>query len=254
MAELLKGLYVEVTDREFTVADKRNTDSRVSLLTGIHRKDVKRLRAEPSTSGHTPRAVSLGLRLVNAWLTPPFADLDGKAKPLPRLASKGGEISFNGLVASVSKDIRARAVLDEWERLGTVTVDDTDRVVLTDDAFVPRQGFDELAYFYGLNLHDHAAAAASNLMGNRAPFLERSIHYQRISPALLAELRHDAEGGGMQLLKTMNRKVQDVPAPATGEEARRFTFGIYFYSEATPEPGTPTDSTDSTDDKDNARP
>ena len=45
VTELLRGLYVEVAVKEFPVEGKRQTDSRVNLLTGVHRKDVKRLRA-----------------------------------------------------------------------------------------------------------------------------------------------------------------------------------------------------------------
>ena len=43
-AEMLKSLYVEIADREFALDTKRQTDSRVSLISGVHRKDVKRLR------------------------------------------------------------------------------------------------------------------------------------------------------------------------------------------------------------------
>ena len=43
LADLLKSVYVEVADREFPVEGKKQTDSRVSLLTGVHRKDVKGL-------------------------------------------------------------------------------------------------------------------------------------------------------------------------------------------------------------------
>ena len=36
-AALLKEVYVELADAEFRLSGKRQTDSRVSLLTGIHR-------------------------------------------------------------------------------------------------------------------------------------------------------------------------------------------------------------------------
>ena len=44
LAEVLKGVYVDVALRDFPLEGKGPTDSRVTLLTGVHRKDVKRLR------------------------------------------------------------------------------------------------------------------------------------------------------------------------------------------------------------------
>lgn len=242
LIDLLKGLYVDLAVRDFPVAGKEQTDSRVSLLTGIHRKDVKRLRGLPADEERVPETVSLGMRLINAWQLPPFADPDGTPKRLSRLARQGGELSFETLVSSVSKDIRSRSVLDEWTRLGIARIDDEDGVRLMTDAFVPHQGFAEKAFYFGHNLHDHAAAAASNLLGEHAPFLERSVHYTRLPAAMVATLAEDAESSGMRLLKSINRKAQAAASPADEDRtAQRFTFGIYFYSE--PAPLTPPEDT-----------
>ena len=232
LAELMKELYVDVAARDFPVPGKAQTDSRLSLLTGIHRKDIKRLRNLPADEERLPESVGLGMRLVNAWNNAPFADDEGQPKPLPRLASRGGDLSFEALVASVSKDIRARAVLDEWIRLGVVTVDADQNVILASDAFVPHQGFAEKAFYFGHNLHDHTAAAASNLIGEGAPFLERSVHYSKVPAEVAAAIAKDAESGGMRLLKSLNRKVQQSDSGATDAPRKRFTFGIYYYSEA----------------------
>ena len=51
VSEVLKELFVEVADRDFRIAGKAQTDSRVSLLSGVHRKDVKRLRENPPATG-----------------------------------------------------------------------------------------------------------------------------------------------------------------------------------------------------------
>lgn len=238
LAELLRELYVDVAARDFPVPGKAQTDSRLSLLTGIHRKDIKRLRALPVDEERLPEAVGLGMRLVNAWHGAPFADADGQPLPLPRLASRGGELSFDALVGSVSKDIRARAVLDEWLRLGVVAIDDAQRVRLASDAFVPHQGFAEKAFYFGHNLHDHAAAAASNLIGDAPPWLERSVHYAAVPAGLVEVLRKDAEAGGMRLLKALNRKVLQ-PGATDSAAPQRFTCGVYFYAEPAADPEAP---------------
>jgi hypothetical protein len=233
-SELMKALYVDVAAREFALEGRPQTDSRISLLTGIHRKDIRRLRALSMSDLKMPDSVSLGLRVVSAWSEDPFIDADGNPLPLPRLARSGSGVSFDALVGSVSRDIRARALLDEWLNLGVVTLTDTEQVVLNTAAFIPSQGFDEKAFYLGHNLGDHGAAIASNLIGEARPFLERSVHYDSVPAGLVEQLGRDAEAGGMRLLRSINQKVIKSAEHGSGSEqdsSRRFTFGIYFYSE-----------------------
>jgi len=65
LAELLKTLFVEVADADFRIGNKASTDSRINLMTGVHRKDVSRLRqALQSPDDSVPSVVSLGAQLV----------------------------------------------------------------------------------------------------------------------------------------------------------------------------------------------
>ena len=50
MMELLKKALVEEAQASFGLSDKANSDTRVALLTGVHRKDVKRLRETPGVT------------------------------------------------------------------------------------------------------------------------------------------------------------------------------------------------------------
>jgi hypothetical protein len=236
VSELLKGLYVEVADREFRIEGKAQTDSRVSLLSGVHRKDIKRLRGHTSASpGDEAATVSLGSEIVAAWVgSSAYTDKRKHPLPLPRLArSADGGPSFEALVESVSKDIRSRAVLDEWLRLGIVHIDEADRVCLNQASFVPEKGFDEKAFYLGHNLHDHAAAAVQNLMGGAPAFLERSVYNDELSESSIAELAALSEKAGMEAIQAVIRgsvKIDSRQSRAT-TGSRRMTFGIYFYAD-----------------------
>ena len=257
LTELIKSLLVEVAERDFRLDNKPVTDSRVSLLTGVHRKDVNRLRrgndVADSDIDRPPPVVSLGAQLVAQWLgDPQFLNAEGQPLPLPRNVSEGGPQSFEALVAGINSDIRSRVVLDEWLRLGVVNVDDQRRVCLNTQAFVPARGFDEKAFYFGHNLHDHAAAAAHNLLGQEPPFLERSLHFNGLSAGAVAELAAQSKKLGMQALVAVNKAAvarearekraenpDTVAAVVLAEPLQRMTFGIYFYTEpaapATPE-------------------
>jgi hypothetical protein len=233
LADLLKQIYVDVADREFRLEPRPPTDSRVSLLTGVHRKDVRRLRGAAAAPDRMPDSVALGAQLVAAWTSRrPFLDGKGRPKALPRLASRGGGASFEALVASVSKDIRPRSVLDEWIRLGVVEIDPNDRVVLRASAFVPARGFEEKAFYLGHNVHDHLAAAARNVLDAGPPFLERCVHYDALDPASVEKLAALAEESGMKALQAVNRKAMALEQAARKDASarQRITFGVYFFS------------------------
>ncbi|MNJ40010.1 hypothetical protein D3C77_348940 [compost metagenome] len=239
-ADLLKEVFVDVADREFRLDDKAPSDSRISLLTGVHRKDVRRLRKEDDTASMAlPENITLGAQLVNAWTSnQPFCKAAGQALPLPRLASVGGDVSFDALVAQVSTDIRARVVLDEWLRLGVVRLDEQDCVHLEAQAFVPQKGFDEKAAYLAHNLHDHASAAVHNLTAQGQPFFERSVHYDALSPASVEVLRETVASEGMQTLLGFSRLAADLENGdlSSLDPRQRITIGLYFYTE----PNSPT--------------
>ena len=231
LAGLLKEIYVEVAERDFPLEGRRQTNTRVHLLTGVHRKDVKRLREEGGNP-EARRTASLGALLVSRWLgEPAYRDARGRPLPLPRLASQGGAVSFDGLVESVSKDVRPRTVLDEWLRLGVAGIDSQDRVVLNTRAFVPEKGFDEKAFFFGRNLADHAAAGAHNLRGGEPTLPDRSVYYDGLTPEAVAELRELSERLGMDALLSVNERALALQRrDGDAEDAEgRINFGIYFY-------------------------
>lgn len=235
-AEMLKSLFVEIADKEFKLANKRQTDSRVSLLTGVHRKDVKRLRRDtPDVSKQLAPSVSLEAQVIAAWNANPAAiDEDGMPMPLARFAQDGGEQSFETLVKNISTDIHPRALLDEWLRRGIVEINDKNQVRLLAEAFIPDEGQDEKIFYFGHNLHDHAATSAHNMLGGAPPFLERCIHYDGLDADAVAAIRDLATKHGMRALRAVNARAAEALYAGRDKPPAhplRLTFGVYFYQE-----------------------
>jgi hypothetical protein len=232
LANLLKLTYVEVATREFPLDDRPQTDSRISLLTGIHRQDVKRLRGEMLTDAPPPPVVSLGAQLVSRWLAEAeYLDAKGHPKPLPRMATKGGEVSFERLVQTVNKDIRPRVVLDEWLRLGVAELDDQNRVVLRTESFVPAHGVEEKLFYFGKVIHDHLAASEHNLTSGQPPLLDRCVYFDQLteqSAEQLANFARSLAGEAMQALNRRALELQQADA-AKPQATHRVNFGLYFY-------------------------
>lgn len=233
LADLLKGLFVEVADADFRIGTEAPTDSRVSLLSGVHRKEVSRLRGlDPAEALTAP--VPLTAQVFARWVgDPAWRNRRGQPLPLPRLARGAGELSFEALVAGISTDIRPRVLLDEWLDRGLVVLDDQDRVCLQTQALVPSAADDEKLHYFVHQLHDHAAAATHNLLGG-TPHFDRCVHADGLTPAEVQALRELAQARGMETLLALNEEAQRLQAARgsqTPEGLERFTLGIYFYNE-----------------------
>lgn len=243
IADLFKEIFVEVAENDFKLDGKEQTDSRINLLTGIHRKDVKRLR-NSQHEDTTQDNVSLGGQLVARWMgSNQFTDDKNEPLALPRLIKNGGDQSFEALVISVNKDIRSRAVLDEWLDLGIVSLDKHDQVHLNTDAFIPEKGYDEKAWFFGENMHDHMAVSVHNMLNEKPPLLDRAVYYDKLSPQSVDELQAIAKESGMRLLRKLNRRAYELQAADSDKSASpnsRIRFGIYFYNDVPPSQDEPT--------------
>ena len=233
-AEMLKDLYVDVGIEDFPVEGKPQTDSRINLLTGVHRKDVRRLRGPKGPRFETPQSASLTTQVLARWTTQSkYLDAEGKPRPLARLASAGQGPSFEALVRSVSTDIRPRVILDEWLRIGLVELDQDERVRLKSEAFLPQQGSDEIAYYFGRNAHDHVAAGVHNLIGQGESFLERSVAYNHLSAEGVDELQKLARRRATELLHELNARALELQQRQSGKTGatQRMNFGVYFFSD-----------------------
>lgn len=241
LSELLKGLFVEVARDDLPLAGKRQTDSRLSLLTGVHRKDVRRLQRESGANEPTPAHISFGGRLIARWNGDPvYLDADGQPRTLPRRDPGDGSPSFERLVSEESKDIRAGVVLREWMRLGLVEINADDRVQLRSGGYVPALGDDEKLFFLGRNVRDHLATAVHNVLGEQPPLLERSVFADGLDAQAVTRLAESAERLGMDMLRTLNQQARELKQKPPGEPpgTHRMTLGLYFHAEARPAPRT----------------
>ena len=233
VTQLLKSLYVEVANKDFPLDERRPTDSRVSMLTGIHRGEVKRLTEDSSAAiDEVPTAVSIGAQVVARWISDTkYLDSDGNPVPLARHASEGGELSFESLFAAIRRDIRSRPILDEWLRLGVVELDEQDRVWLRTKAFVPHKGSAEKAFYFGQNLQDHIAVSVNNMLGNEPSQLERSVYYHSLTPASIETLQKLSTDLGMRTIQEINRLALELDRLDSGrpDANQRMNFGLYFY-------------------------
>jgi len=229
--ELMKTLYVDIATEHFSLDDKKPSDSRLFVLTGIHRKDIKRIRqlGEQDDSVSNSSA-SLSAEIIARWYGK-AEFLDDKNKPRALIKSGKGDVAgFEQLVSSVNKDVRAKVILEEWLRLNIVRMKE-DYVVLNKSAFVVNKEFNEMAYYLGHNIHDHLASCVNNILAEEEPMLERSVYYASLTQDSVNKLNTIASKKGKELLQSINKqaiKLYDADKDKA-DANHRMRLGVYWY-------------------------
>lgn len=243
LAQALKPVFLQAARAELKDAARPATDSALSLLSGVHRKDVRALAHGDSRSEPTAdRTLSFAAEVFTRWATDRrYTDARGRPLPLALRGNRRGARSFEALARSVSTDFHPRAVLDELVRLGLAEIE-ADAVRLKSQAFVPRESFREVAYYIAANVHDHLAAAAANLRrataDGHAPFLEHAVYADELSPESAARLQALARrlwsAGIRRWLKAALAAFEKDRALPRAQRNARARFGSYFYAEPAP--------------------
>ncbi|MFA6443187.1 MAG: DUF6502 family protein [Sterolibacterium sp.] len=231
-ASALKATFVEAAENILEADAAKVTDSSISTLSGVHRKDVRTWRLAGKALPRSPNLNAV-MVLYTRWANDPeYCDAQGK----PRVLDRVGEIgSFEALASSVSNDVHPRTLLQELIRLGVVRQLDADgpgeKLMLCTDAFVPREGFEEMLRLFAANSRDHIATAVHNIEGRGEPMLEQSVYADELCPqsaeALSALAREIwAKAFHEVVTEATKRYRQDKGKPDANQRVR---FGMYYY-------------------------
>ncbi|MBS0435010.1 MAG: hypothetical protein JSR75_08965 [Proteobacteria bacterium] len=236
LAAALKRVFLDEARRELQRQGRPETDSALSLLSGLHRHNVRSVAGAAERGGRPP---SVAVDVVGRWLGERrWRDRQGRPRLLPRGPQGTAAVparaapSFDELVHSVSRDVRPRAVLDELVRLGIAEERD-EGVRLLADGFVPRGDPEVMGEILAANLHDHAAAAVANLVGE-GRFFERAVVMDQLSEASGAALHALCRSEMKRVLQKLHTAAQSRAAADAGLPAprgRRARFGVFFYAE-----------------------
>lgn len=121
-SEVAKAVYVEVALKDFKVSGRKATRTRIAVMTGLTRKEVKRVideaikeRFELKTSFNRLGRVLVGWH-TDADFTGPY----GMPLELQYETGNPNEPTFSVLVKRHSGDMSPRSILDELVRVGAI--------------------------------------------------------------------------------------------------------------------------------------
>lgn len=234
-ADLAKQVYVEVADAEFGIPGRKQTVSRIAILTGLTRKEAQRLLTPPPDSKSiTDREYHRGSRVITGWLRDKKYG-DGKGHPRP-LSMEGRGATFSMLVKSYSGDIPVRAVLDELLRVGAVKQLKDGRICLVSRGYVPQKGSAEKLHVLGADTADLISTIDHNIdLKTTQPRFQRKVMYDNVPMEAAKEFRTLVAAEGQELLEKLDRWLahhdRDTNPSSKGSGRVRVGLGIFQFEE-----------------------
>jgi len=211
MVEVLKETYVEVAeqDKSLHIKNKRLTDSRISLLTGVHRGEVKRIR-ESFDGQATEKEIRAGIsaQIMARWMGhAKYCDQHGKPIALLKTSEEGK--SFESLVFEISRDKHPRSILDDWQKQGLVEIDDENRIHLKQDGYTASVDIVDKLFFAGKNIAEHLKTVSHNLTWLDDPRFDRALYYHHLSEQSVRDIETLAQHELLKALKKINRATSE---------------------------------------------
>ncbi len=162
-AEVCKQTYVEVARQDYGVYGRPTNASRIAILTGISRHEVKRIRDAMTDEHEALQRMSGATRVLGGWYTDPdFCDADDKPRALSLEATdKAG--SFAALCRRYAPDIPFTAMLKELQRVNVVASVKGGRLFPTARYYMPDSQDPDAVLRAGSVLADVGNSLAFNL-------------------------------------------------------------------------------------------
>ncbi len=235
-ADLAKSVYVDVAIEEFGIPGRKQTDSRVSIITGLNRKEVRRVKLLPELGSEgevLAQRYHRAARVISGWIRDEVF-LDAAGQPLD-LSLDGSDASFMKLVKLYSGDMPARAILDELLRVHCVERLDDGRIRLKTRAYLPDTQEGEKLAILGTDVKDLVTTIDHNISSEADRFFQRKVAYDNLPQEVLEKLRAIAADQGQALLeevdKWLSKHDRDTNPSEEGTGCMRAGVSIYYFEE-----------------------
>ncbi|MEQ1686313.1 MAG: DUF6502 family protein [Burkholderiaceae bacterium] len=240
--DLVKMAFVDAAQRAHPALPAHGAVSRVSTVTGLHRREVARIMQLGRTA--VPARRSPASQVFTRWQSDPMLkNARGEPIALPR---QGPAPSFETLVHAVTRDVHPRSLLDELCRLGLARVEGDTVHLVGGAVFVPEGDAARMLGYLGSNVGDHLRAAVANVVSDKPPHFEQAVSADGLSPQSLEAFGQIVRIQWQALLAATAPALQqmiDADRAAGRADDGRVRLGLYSYSERPPA-ATPTPDAD----------
>lgn len=242
-AEVSKSVFIAAASEDYGLKGRPTNVSRVSIITGVSRKEVARVRALlEQEAAPLPNKTTDATRLLSGWYQDPeFLDAAGAPRPL---APEGAVPSFAALWQRYGGDVPLTSMRKELERSGAITTLPDGRLRAERRYFMPRRFDPQWILNAGGMLRDLAHSISHNLdagaveatRGSRQParrFIGRATS-DRVDVAALPEFEAFVEQSGQEFLERVDKWLTEHEAGRPPDQNRRgvrLGLGVFVISD-----------------------
>lgn len=235
-SEVAKAVYVEVAVKDFKVAGRKATRTRIAVMTGLTRKEVKRVIDEAVKERYELKTNynRLGRVLVGWHTDSDFTGPYGLPLELRYESQDPDELTFSVLVRRHSGDMSPRSILDELIRVGAIREADSGWFRILRREYIPEaQGVHNFERTGGVirNFINTIDFNMTKTAPGRGRFERQAVADDGIRledmPKFDAYLRERSQA----LLEEIDNWLTNLPKPDPdkGDEVVRTGLGIYHY-------------------------
>ena len=231
-----RHLYVDVASKEpeFQLKGKQ-TATRIAVVTGLNRKEVKRVLDSEDGGFESDRAyVNRAVRVLGGWTTDTrFLDSDSQPKTL-LFDREQTDSEFEQLVKAHAGDLSAKSILDELIRVKAVTVSEQGEVSLVNKSYIPSGNDEELLRIGSQSISDLIGTVSHNIHDS-ATRLQVSIDYDNIPgegvTIYRSFLKQQADPFRQQQKDLLASLDRDTNPESDGSGRNRVGVGLYYIEE-----------------------
>ena len=203
-AEISKSAFVDVATADYGLRGRPTNISRVAVMTGLTRKEVRRLRDKISAGNQVDlHRVIPPAEIIEKWHSDSeFLDSSGRPKSLN---FAGPSPSFSALVKKYGGDIPPGAMRTELKRVGAVNEDDSGQLTVQMKFFRPFDRDEQLQRalsqaLYGLALNiDHNISRDID-----ESWVERTAFSTRIRRGDNSRVRRISQDRAIEFVESVN--------------------------------------------------
>ena len=166
ISEVIKGAYARVAATDFAVPGRPMSYSRISITTGMPRRDIERvLGAEDRLRRALESNASRIANVLQGWHNDPeFMGPYGFPRELAHEREAGGGQSFGDLVARYAADVSPQLMLEELMRVNAATIaEESGLIRVLKRTFIPEQMAPELIEVFARGVRRYVETIDHNL-------------------------------------------------------------------------------------------
>jgi len=181
--QVARKCFVDIAYKDLLSSQKKQTVSNVAILTGLNRKEVKKLHElDADQSVSNSKQYNRSIRVIGGWINDPaFLRPDGAPKDL----EYEGDDSFTALVRKYSGDMPVAAMQKALIESSNISITDDRKVRLLSHAYLPSDDPVEKLTILG-TLHFQRKASNHKVPVDSIPAIKQ--YTQRKGQAFLEEV------------------------------------------------------------------